>query len=108
MNEKCLLEGQCNDLAGLSCQEGFCKCAKSSYWKNSKCGNLDFYIGFFFKYCNWFYMLIEKANSQNQKCLSDEECDATKNLVCKDGLCQCKDASLYWNEESASCCKKYL
>jgi hypothetical protein len=28
----------CNDLAGLSCQDGLCKCANDSYWKETKCG----------------------------------------------------------------------
>jgi hypothetical protein len=39
-NEKCSETELCNDLAGLSCQEGVCKCAKDAYWKENKCGNI--------------------------------------------------------------------
>ena len=48
---------------------------------------------------------LVQANGFNQKCASNEECDKTKGLVCKDNICQCKDASLYWNEKAVSCSK---
>lgn len=37
LNERCTINELCNDLAGLSCQEGICKCSSSLYWKESKC-----------------------------------------------------------------------
>lgn len=49
--------------------------------------------------------LLVAANGFNQKCAASEECDKSKNLVCRDGVCQCKDASIYWNERSAFCCR---
>ena len=59
-------------------------------------------------YISWlnlitFNYLVPK-NGINQKCEKNNECDESKNLLCKDGICQCKDASLYWNEKSISCC----
>ena len=46
-NERCSAIELCNDLVGLNCQEGICKCGASSYWKNSKCSNLaSFLINF--------------------------------------------------------------
>ena len=38
VQEKCTPTEQCNDLAGLSCQEGVCKCANNAFWKDNKCG----------------------------------------------------------------------
>ena len=51
-----------------------------------------------------FDCCLVPKNGINQKCEKSNECDEAKNLLCKDGLCQCKDASLYWNEKSVSCC----
>ena len=46
------------------------------------------------------------SNSLNQKCSSVAECDQTKNLTCKDGMCQCNHANLFWNEKLAQCVTK--
>lgn len=37
VNEKCTPTEQCNDLAGLGCTEGVCKCAVGFYWSAGKC-----------------------------------------------------------------------
>ena len=52
-----------------------------------------------------FLKIKVQSNSLNQKCASNDECDKTKNLICKDGVCICKDANFYWNEKAASCGK---
>ena len=41
MNDKCSEKELCNELVGLSCQEGSCKCAASDFWKDNKCGKED-------------------------------------------------------------------
>lgn len=74
-------------MIGLSCQDGLCKCGAYSYWKVSKCVLFSGY---------------------NQKCAGNDECDKSKNLACRDGLCLCKDASLNWDEKSSSCSKIFL
>ena len=44
------------------------------------------------------------VSGYNQKCSSNEECDKSKNLVCgSNGVCQCRDASLNWDDKSSSC-----
>lgn len=43
------------------------------------------------------------ANGYNQKCAGNDECDKSRNLICKDGVCQCRETSLYWNERSSTC-----
>ena len=41
LSDKCSPTELCNELIGLSCQEGVCKCANNSYWKTDKCGIID-------------------------------------------------------------------
>jgi hypothetical protein len=41
VNEKCTPTEQCNDVVGLSCQAGSCKCANGFYWKENKCGIIE-------------------------------------------------------------------
>ena len=41
VNERCSASELCNDLVGLTCQSGTCKCGANSYWKDAKCGNLS-------------------------------------------------------------------
>ena len=43
VNEKCSAQELCNDLVGLSSVEGVCKCGNNSYWKDNKCGKLNFF-----------------------------------------------------------------
>lgn len=52
-----------------------------------------------------FTMLLNivQGNVHAQKCAKSEECDATKNLDCKDGVCHCKEDKLYWNAKAVSC-----
>lgn len=38
VNERCSLNDLCNDLVGLLCQDGICKCGITSFWKDIKCG----------------------------------------------------------------------
>ena len=40
ITEKCTAGEVCNDVAGLSCQEGVCKCESTFFWKDKdkKCG----------------------------------------------------------------------
>lgn len=40
VNEKCAATEVCNDVAGLGCHEGVCKCEAAFFWKEKKCGNL--------------------------------------------------------------------
>ena len=53
---------------------------------------------------NHFYVLVQ-AHVNSEKCASNEECDGTKNLACKEGVCECKENTLFWNEKSANCSK---
>lgn len=94
----------CNDLVGLSCQNGMCKCGANSYWKDAKCGIFIFTLTLIF-YLNINLLFLKKVNANgfNQRCTGNEECDKSRNLMCKEGICQCKDLSLYWNEKSSSC-----
>ena len=57
----------------------------------------------------FFFIVFFKVvgHSFNQKCATSDECDKTKNLMCKDGICQCKDNSLYWNEKFSLCGKLF-
>lgn len=51
INEKCSATDLCNDLVGLACQDGVCKCASNSYWKENKCGkDLNNAFHFYQKY----------------------------------------------------------
>jgi hypothetical protein len=98
----------CNDLLGLSCEKGVCKCSNSSYWKDEKeksqCGIIIFFIN---KNDTSsiirFLIHLVQAHVFSQKCASSEECDGTKNLICKEGVCECKENILFWNEKSTSC-----
>ena len=44
-----------------------------------------------------------QANSYGQKCSVNDECDQTKGLSCKEGICQCKDEAEFWREKSSTC-----
>ena len=48
-------------------------------------------------------ILKVQAKANNHKCVSNDECNSAKNLLCKDGQCQCKEAVLYWNVKADSC-----
>ena len=50
-----------------------------------------------------FILYSVQANVNNQKCASNEECDGTKSLTCKEGVCACKEDKLYWNTKAANC-----
>lgn len=55
INQRCSATEVCNDVVGLSCQDGSCKCGASSFWKDSKCSNnfnCKNYIFLFGKYKN--------------------------------------------------------
>lgn len=90
-------------MAGLSCQDGECKCAESSYWKNTKCGNWNF--SHLNKLKNKFYNFLFKGllSLFKQNCSGNEECHQAKNLTCSEGKCECKDSGHYWSEKSSSC-----
>jgi hypothetical protein len=49
-----------------------------------------------------------QANVNNQKCASNEECDGTKSLTCKEGVCACKEDNLYWNTKAANCGRLHI
>lgn len=53
-----------------------------------------------------FCLLLVEANLVNQQCAGNSECDNTKNLICKDGICVCKDNTLYWNDKTFTCGKQ--
>ena len=59
----------------------------------------------FYTIIRFSYILIHlvQAHVFSQKCASSEECDGTKNLICKEGVCECKENTLFWNEKSTSC-----
>ena len=102
-NEKCTPTEQCNDLVGLSCEAGNCKCANNAFWKEEKCG-IIFFLGYSIIIgLNLKIIKIVQANVNGQKCESNEQCDGTKSLACKEGVCECKENTLFWNEKSASC-----
>ena len=103
VNEKCSPSELCNDVAGLACQIGVCKCANGFYWKNDKCGILIWLVSTRFYMILISNLLQVQSNVFSQKCASNEECDGTKNLACKDGVCECKETTLFWNEKSANC-----
>lgn len=50
VNEKCAATEVCNDVAGLGCHEGVCKCEAAFFWKEKKCGNLTSSIFLLFTY----------------------------------------------------------
>lgn len=68
-----------------------------------------FFKSYFFNSHNVFQKIIliflVQTFGFNQRCNASSECDTTKSLVCKDGICQCKDSSLYWNQKVESCSK---
>lgn len=57
----------------------------------------------FFIIFNWNFKAQAKINKE--KCAAVEECDGTKNLTCKEGVCECLNVNLYWNEKDAKCGK---
>lgn len=43
------------------------------------------------------------TNLYNQRCETSDECDKSKGLMCKEGVCKCEETKLYWNEKMVSC-----
>lgn len=106
VNEKCSALEFCSDQTGLNCQEGVCKCANNSYWKDTKCSNCLFYKYISTVNCLHWLLFKDLGHTINQKCANSEECDKTKKLDCKEGACICKETNLYWNEKATTCRKK--